>query len=270
MSDFKRVYIDIETAPNIVYSWNVGYKLSIDYSNIIQERAIICVSYKYHDESEVHSLWWNKGNDKKLVEKVFKILCEADEIVTHNGNKFDLPWLRTRALFHNVKHEVHGHLIDTCRLARSKYYFNSNKLDYIAKFLMGEEKLSHDGFKMWTDIMNGNREQLKKMVKYCEKDVLLLEKIYDRIKNEQKPPTHIGVTMYRERWTCPACGSESVHKNKTRVTAAGMMRYEMRCKDCRKSYSIPQKAHNDYLTRFDREINTKEQKIERRNNKRAK
>ena len=42
----KRLFFDIETSPNIVYSWRTGYNLTITTENIITERAIICISYK--------------------------------------------------------------------------------------------------------------------------------------------------------------------------------------------------------------------------------
>ena len=32
LSKFKRLYIDCETSPNVVFSWNVGYDLQIRIS----------------------------------------------------------------------------------------------------------------------------------------------------------------------------------------------------------------------------------------------
>lgn len=34
MTGFKRLFFDIETSPNIVFSWNIGRDISIDYENI--------------------------------------------------------------------------------------------------------------------------------------------------------------------------------------------------------------------------------------------
>jgi hypothetical protein len=65
----KRLYFDIETSPNIGLFWSAGYKQKIDYSNIIKERAIICICYKWEDEKQVHSLNWDKNqSDKKLLQ----------------------------------------------------------------------------------------------------------------------------------------------------------------------------------------------------------
>ena len=99
----KRLYIDLEVSPNIGLFWRAGYKLNISPDDIIQERAIICVCYKWEGDSQINSMRWNKGNDKELVEKFSKLLLQADEIVAHNGDRFDVKWFRTRCIFHNVE-----------------------------------------------------------------------------------------------------------------------------------------------------------------------
>ena len=66
----RRLFFDIETSPNIGLFWEAGYKKNIDVSNIIQERAIICICYKWEEEKEVYSLQWDsKQNDKAMLQK---------------------------------------------------------------------------------------------------------------------------------------------------------------------------------------------------------
>src|SRR5687767_10183919 len=99
----KRLYFDIEVSANIGFFWNPGYKISIGYENIIKERAIICICYKWEGEKKIHSLQWDgKQCDKKLLEKFIKVANSATELVGHNGDKFDLSWIRTRCLFHQI------------------------------------------------------------------------------------------------------------------------------------------------------------------------
>src|SRR5690606_2986501 len=50
---------DIETSYNIVKSWRVGYKLNINPEDILHERAIICISYKWKGEDQVYNLKWD-------------------------------------------------------------------------------------------------------------------------------------------------------------------------------------------------------------------
>ena len=65
----KRLFFDIETSPNIGFFWQAGYKKNIDYSNIIKERAIICICYKWEGEKEVGYLHW----DAKQCDKCYLI-----------------------------------------------------------------------------------------------------------------------------------------------------------------------------------------------------
>ena len=70
----KRLFFDIETSPMVVYSWRVGWKLTIPTDNIIEDWKIICISYKWEGEDKVHSLdWGNKRCDKKLLKDFIKI-----------------------------------------------------------------------------------------------------------------------------------------------------------------------------------------------------
>ena len=65
----------------------------------------------------------------------------------------------------------------TLKLSRSKFKFNSNKLDYIAKYLGMGEKIKTE-FGLWKDIvLNKDKDAMAKMVKYCQQDVRLLEKV---------------------------------------------------------------------------------------------
>lgn len=177
----KRLFFDIEVSPNIVFSWRIGSLIKIDYENIIQERAIICICYKWEGEDKVHSLSWKKGDDKELLQKFSKIIDSADEIVTQNGDAFDIKWLRTRCIFHKIPISPKFNSIDTLKMARSNFRFNSNKLDYMGKFLKLGEKNKTE-FNLWRGIvMENDPFSMKEMVDYCKQDVLLLEEVYKQL-----------------------------------------------------------------------------------------
>ena len=233
----KRLFFDIETSPNIGLFWKPGYKLSIGYENITGERAIICISYKWAGD-KLHNLTWDKDkNDKNMLEKFIKVVNKADEIVAHNGDKFDVKWLRTRCIKFGIAMNPDIQTIDTLKLARSKFTFNSNRLDYIAKYLGVGEKQETGGLNLWKDItINNNRRSLRKMVEYCDNDVVILEKVWDKLNEYVPAKTSIG-RVYSD---CPECGSEHTVINKYRVSAAGMKRVSLRCTDCGKYHTIPQ------------------------------
>src|SRR5947207_1917027 len=102
MDKFRRLYLDIEVSPDIVFTWETGFKLTISPENIIKERAIICIAWNWEDETTVHCETWDDGDDYKLLKKFVPIMESATEIVGHNSDKFDVPWIKTRAMYHGI------------------------------------------------------------------------------------------------------------------------------------------------------------------------
>lgn len=231
----KRLYFDIEVSPNVGFFWQPGHKISIGYENIIKERAIICIAYKWEGQKKVYHLQWDsKQNDKKMLKDFVKVANQADELVGHNGDNFDLKWIRTRCLLHGISMMPNYTTIDTLKVARGQFRFNSNRLDYISKFLGSEGKIKTT-FQMWSDITLKNcKKSLKLMTDYCKKDVIELEEVFNKLNPYIKPKTHLtGIT--RE---CPECGSDQLQINRHRVTAAGAKQVQFQCKDCGKYHTV--------------------------------
>jgi len=229
----KRLYFDIETSPNIGMFWTAGYKQNIDYSNIIKERAIICICYKWEDDRQVHGLTWDENqDDKAMLEKFIEIANQADELVGHNGDKFDLAWIRTRCLYHQIQMFPKYVTIDTLKVARSKFRFNSNRLDYIAKYLGIGHKIKTD-FNLWKNIvLHKDQKALNYMVKYCKMDVSLLEQVHKKLSTHIDRKSHYGVIFGQDRGSCPECGSDNLIISKKRTTAAGVKKIQYKCKTC--------------------------------------
>ena len=250
MPKLKRLFWDVETSPNIVLSWRCGGKIFIDHQNIIQERAIICICWKWEDGKRVNALTWDKGDDREMVAKFASVVAQADELVAHNGDKFDLRWFNGRNLIHGLDPVPHGKTVDTLKIARKHFYLNSNRLDYLGSLLLGEGKIKTD-FSLWRRILLDNEElALGEMVRYCKKDVVLLQRIWERLRDYETPKTHAGVLLTgnpSDRWTCPHCASVDVKKSKTNTTAKGMVQHQMKCGVCHRYYSIADLVFNFYL-----------------------
>lgn len=234
----RRLFFDCETSPNIGLFWQAGYKQRIDYNNIIKERAIICICYKWEDEKQVYSFNWDgKQNDKKMLQDFIKVANQADEIVGHNGDKFDMAWVRTRCLFHGIPMFPTYTTIDTLKISRSKFKFNSNRLDYIASFLGIGKKIKTE-FNLWKDIvLRNDKPAMDRMVKYCKQDVILLEKVYTGLKGHVEPKTHYGVLFGQDRGSCPECGSDQLEIVRRRSTVTGLKKIQYKCKTCSRYHS---------------------------------
>lgn len=233
-----------------MFSWRCGRKITLDHQNIIKERAIICACYKWEGDDAVHALTWNNGDDRQLCEELSAVLNSADELVAHNGDRFDIKWFNARCLIHRLPPQPIRKTVDTLKWARQHFYLNSSRLDYLGRLLFGEGKIS-TSFDLWKNVVLANDgAALAKMVDYCKGDVRLLERVWSRLRDYVPSETHAGVSESHDpttRWTCAHCGSSNVATWKTRITKLGMVRREMKCGDCRRYYSIANNIHADYL-----------------------
>jgi hypothetical protein len=246
----RRLFWDLETSPNIAFSWRTGAKQYINPQGIIKERAIICIGRKWQGESKVRvTAWDSRQGDKGMLAEFLEEANEADELVAHWGDRFDMPWFRTRCLVHGLQPLPSYKTVDTCAWASRLCAFNSNKLDYIAKLLGVGSKISTD-LDLWKKVvLNNDRIALAYMMKYCGHDIQLLEAVWGKLRVVAAAKTHVGVLNGGEKWQCAHCGSAHVKKDKTRVTAMGTIQHQMRCRKCRAYYTISEKSYQEYLDR---------------------
>lgn len=235
----KRLYLDIETSPNLGMFWTAGFKLNLSPENIIKERSTICICYKWEGEKSVSFLTWDsKQCDKKMLKEFVKVMNQADELVGHNGDKYDIAWIRTRCLYHSIPMFPTYRSIDTLKVARSKFKFQSNRLDYIGRFLGVGKKKDTGGFDLWKRIvLQKDKAAMKKMVEYCKGDVLLLQRVHERMGTHIEPKTHYGVTFGYERGSCPECGSDHIRAMVKRTTATGLQKQQYQCQTCFKYHT---------------------------------
>jgi hypothetical protein len=164
---------------------------------------------------------------------------EADEIVAHNMDNFDLKKLRTRAIELGINFRPKLRTADTLKLSRHYFRFESNRLDDICDYLGIGRKIKTT-FSLWKDVMNGNAKALSEMVQYCDYDVVLLENLFKRLDVYTKPETHVGVHEGNKKWSCPCCGNTDVQRVKIDVTPAGTIKNIMECLSCSHEYPISQ------------------------------
>lgn len=249
---FKRLFFDLETSPNIGWFWRATWKTAIRPNQIREERRVICVSYKWEGEDKVHNITWDADkSDESLLRQFALIMAEADEVIAHNGDRFDIPWLRTRCLYFGIPFPTYVKSLDTLKKVRSMFNFQSNRLDYIAKFLGYEGKINI-GTNVWEDVVftpskyPEYKEAMNEMLEYCDYDVVLLEDVYLKLQSYIKPNTHVGVHQGKSKHSCPHCGTEEVTYVKAQVTAAGGIKRVMHCEK-HGDFTISNSAYKKFL-----------------------
>ena len=244
----KVLIYDIETSYGIAKAWRPGYRIRLSYDNFITHSKIICVSYKWLDEEEVHTIRWDsKQCDKLLIQEFVKVLNEADFSIAHHGDNFDLKHVKTRALYHGVATHPTYTTVDTLKIARSYFKFPSNRLDDIGDYLNLGRKIKVD-YELWDRIiMDKCPDALDEMVAYCEQDVFLLEAVYKKLSEAMLPTIHVGVLHGGIKQTSPYSGGTNIELVKTTTTKAGTKKHMMIDKDNGKFFKMSDTNYRKFI-----------------------
>lgn len=222
---------DTETSPNTVYSWGL-FKQNIPADRVIETSRLMCVCARWSGESKVIQLAeWDYKDRNKFLMDVFKLLDEADAVVSYNGKRFDTKVVMREFAEHLGKRPAPFHEVDLFETVRSNFRFTSNKLDHVSKRLLGEQKIKHEGFQLWVDCMHGNEKAQRKMLRYCAQDVKLLRPLRHKL----MPWIHVNFAqgLESEVPVCPSCGSHHMQKRGYYTTKVSkFQRFE--CQDCGK------------------------------------
>lgn len=229
----KILFFDLEITPMINYTWGMFGNDYIPIDRIVEDWSIICAAWKWHGSTKVHvSKVSNIGDDYAVTKAMRDAIAEADVIIAHNGDSFDVKKLNARIIYHKIDPLPKVLQLDTKKEVKKIAAFSSNKLEYLASTLIGAGKLPTD-FQLWKDVLAGNKKAMRAMIEYCKVDVIRLEEVYERLLPYMKNPPHRGVLAGADRnCSCKACGSENVKLNGVRFTAAGVKKQELKCRDC--------------------------------------
>jgi len=225
----KILHLDIETAPNKVYTWGL-FNQNVGLDQIVEPGYTLCWAAKWHGKKKVmfNSI---QDSEESMVKEVYDLLEETDVVVHYNGENFDMPILNKEFVKFDLTPPSGYQQVDLLKVARKRFRFASNKLDFVAQFLGLGSKTKHKGMGLWNEVMQGDERAWKTMKEYNIQDVKLLEDLYNRllpwINNH---PNH---NLYNddERPVCTNCGSSHVVKvGIERLQTQSYQRY--RCQDC--------------------------------------
>jgi len=243
MSTFKkikRLYFDIETSPNLGLFWRPSFKANISHHQILKEREILTIAWKWEHEDYVYGMQWDwDGEDERrdiqLVEQMTELFEECDEIVTQNGKSFDEKWLRTRALMLGLPPLPAVKHVDILQRHRRYFNFNSNCQDYLSKLFVGEGKPGMK-YQQWVDMYYyGCRKAGNEMEEYNRDDVLKLEAI-DQKTRAHEPQSISTLDLELNDGKCARSDCDGkLHKRGTYSTNT-MSYNRYRCYECGTSY----------------------------------
>lgn len=235
---------DIEAGPNL------GYVYGKYDQNVVQfhsEWELMAYGFKWLGQRAVESYAQDQYSEEDLLSIAHEAMSEADVVVAHNGDNFDQKKLNAKFLEYGFEPPVPYRSVDTLKIARRYFAFNSNRLGDLAEKLGVQRKQQLGGFATWIACIEGDQKAWDKLKRYNKQDVRVLEDVYLRM----LPwiDNHPAVNILNDVSDgCPKCGSTNlilVPKPKLNKTTT-VDRYQ--CTGC-SGYSYSRKS-NPTDTRF--------------------
>ena len=153
---------------------NLGVSIISLYSRSLDENL-------NETEGKIQSFW------EKDFSKMWEFFSNADRMIGFNTVKFDVPALQPHAPFQLLKLNHFDIMLKVKELLNKRI-----PLDSFAKETLGREKsdIGTNAVYYW---QSGTKQNLEKLKRYCEDDVLLTRDLYDfGLKN--------GYLKYKDKW----------------------------------------------------------------------
>ncbi len=231
----KVLLYDIETSPNLAWVWG---KYEVDaLGDFVKERQIISFAWKWLGEKDVKVLALpsfpgykrSPEDNKALIVELHKLISRADVAIGHNVDCFDDKMSNADFIRHGMKPTSPHRTIDTLKVARRCFRFNSNKLNDLGKRLGVGQKAHTGGFDLWARCMRGDMKAWARMMAYNKKDVFLLEKVYLRLRPWIK--NHPDMNAADRHVGCPKCRGVKFERRGWNINKHGKSpRYQ--CQGC--------------------------------------
>lgn len=252
----KILLLDIETAPMAAYTWGM-FNQNFGLDQIILHSSILSWSAKWLGAPE-HTIMYQDvrneddiRNDKNILYQLWSLLDEADCVITQNGVKFDIPKINSRLAVHKFKSYSSFKNIDTLRIAKSVFGFDSNKLAHLTDlFCTKYKKLDHSeypGFSLWKACLEGDIKAFQVMERYNKYDVMSLEELYIEHLMPWDNSVNFAAWSDEYKFRCN-CGNDEFKKSGFHVTKRAKYQ-KHRCTKCGKE-------HRDSTNLFSKERRT--------------
>ena len=172
-----------------------------------------------------------KWNDHGVVKPLLDKLGEADILVAHYGQRFDIPYIRTRALVHGLPDLAPIPLIDSWRVIRNGLKLHNNRLQSLIDLLDAKDKTQLK-LPIWTKAAAGDKRSIQYIVDHCVQDVRSLTACYKSIRHIIKDHPNVALTAHEHNGDkCPTCGSSKLQRRGW-IIARTRRRPRYHCQGC--------------------------------------
>jgi hypothetical protein len=241
LSSAKVLLYDLETSYLITKNWGIWEQNVIGAGKgVLEDFQILCFAYKWLGDKHTHVVaqpdfkGYKPGvnDDKNVVKALWELFDEADITIAHNGNQFDYRKSTARFIYHKLPPPSPTQQIDTKLVARRHFGFTSNKLDDLAHHFGIPGKLDAGGIETWDGCIAGDMKAWKRMTTYNKRDVVVLEKVYLKMRAWQTNHPNMGAYIIQDRPVCPRCQSSKLHGMGFKTTVGGIKYRRWQCQEC--------------------------------------
>ena len=166
-------YLDIEASNlNADFGFVLSYCIKVDGGEIIK-RLIT--------PEEI----WSGDFDKRLMIQLCEDIRQFDRVLTYYGARFDMPFLRTRCIFHKLDFPQYQEVkhTDVYDITKRKLNLHSKRLEVICDFFNIAAKEHKMKPAIWNRCGAGHQKSLDYVLTHNIEDVVSLEELYHRIKD---------------------------------------------------------------------------------------
>lgn len=170
----KTGFIDIESS-QLKADWGIVICVTIlDLNSDYQFARTIT-------KKEVYS----KELDKNVVRDAIVEMRKYDRLIGYYASnmRFDIPFLRTRAVHHDLDFPAFGEIImeDMFPVIKYKFKLSRNRLDNACEALLGKSDKTHWLWNYWLKAIQGDRAALDYIEDHCRRDTKELKRLYQKV-----------------------------------------------------------------------------------------
>ena len=241
------VTLDVERIPGRHSTWHRGQTITgpfwdlneikgwtgkrIHADDVSEWPRTICAAWKWYDQEGVEfAAEWQVGGYDGFMRAVWEVFDQADLIIGHNADRFDARHLMGGWAEMGLPAPSPCKVVDTLKIARGTFAYESNTLDALNKRLGIDAKTDKYDVKIARAAVNGDREAQAVLESYNRGDIVASEALFDRLRPYARNIPHLGMWSDDEM-ACPSCGSTMTATGKT--VHANVQRYEhLHCDNC--------------------------------------
>ena len=119
----------------------------------------------------------NRADDHRIVEDIVEELSKHAIVITHYGSKFDVPYIRAKAVKYGIPNLPPMFGIDTYRIAKGAFCTGSRRLKALARYFELGSKTEVEGGLWLEAAYTNNKAAMDEIVEHNIVDCDVLEKL---------------------------------------------------------------------------------------------